>query len=106
MPPTFAKDFIGEDSPATLPPLASMPSLSGLGSLSGGMPTALALALAESTVPAAGASAEGSFLMMLSSEASAPDFAGTSFTRAFLAPHACGPGTIRRRWDGKIALIG
>ena len=39
--PTFAKDFIGEDSPATPPP-ASMPSLSGLGSLSGGMPTALA----------------------------------------------------------------
>ena len=30
--PTFAKDFIGEDSPATLPPPASMPSLSGLGS--------------------------------------------------------------------------
>ena len=47
-----------------------------------------ALALAEATMPAAGASAEGSFLMMLSSEASAPDFAGTSFTRAFLAPHA------------------
>ena len=42
MTPTFAKDFIGEDSPATLPPPASMPSLSGLGSLSGGMPTALA----------------------------------------------------------------
>ena len=30
--PTFAKDFIGEDSPATLPPPASMPSLSGPGS--------------------------------------------------------------------------
>ena len=40
--PTFAKDFIGEDSPATLPPPASMPSLSGLGSLSDGMTTALA----------------------------------------------------------------
>ena len=34
--PTFAKDFIGEDSPATLPPPASMPSLSGPGSPSGG----------------------------------------------------------------------
>mmetsp|Transcript_26565 Transcript_26565/g.85412 ORF Transcript_26565/g.85412 Transcript_26565/m.85412 type:complete len:270 (+) Transcript_26565:1062-1871(+) len=32
-----------------------------------------------------------SFLRMLSSEASAPDFAGTSFTRAFLAPHASAP---------------
>ena len=40
--PTFAKDFIGDNSPATLPPPVSMPSLSGLGSLSGGMPTALA----------------------------------------------------------------
>ena len=38
--PTFAKDFIGDNSPATLPPPASMPSLSGLGSLLGGMPTA------------------------------------------------------------------
>ena len=68
----------------------------------------MALALSESTVSAAGASAAaGSFLRMLSSrEASAPDFAETSFTRAFLAPHAYGPGTIRRRWNGKIALIG
>jgi hypothetical protein len=40
--PTFAKDFIGDNSPATLPPPVSMPSLSGLGSLLGGMPTALA----------------------------------------------------------------
>jgi len=40
--PTFAKDFIGDNSPATLPSPASMPSLSGPGSLSGGMSTALA----------------------------------------------------------------
>ena len=30
--PTFAEDVIGEDSPSTLPPPASMPSLSGPGS--------------------------------------------------------------------------
>ena len=51
--PTFAEDVIGEDSPSTLPPPASMPSLSGLGSLSGGMPTALAPA-GSSTVNASG----------------------------------------------------
>ena len=74
----------------------------GLGSWAANM----AFALSESTLSSGASAAARSFLRMLSSEASAPDFAGTSFTRAFLAPHAYGPGTILRHWDGKIALIG
>ena len=49
--PTFAKDFIGEDSPATLPPPASMPSLSGLGSPSGGTLPVPVLAVPVPPVP-------------------------------------------------------
>ena len=49
--PTFAKDFIGEDSPATLPPPASMPSLSGPGSPSGGTLPVPVLAVPVPPVP-------------------------------------------------------
>ena len=49
--PTFAKDFIGDNSPALLPPPASMPSLSGPGSPSGGMSTVPVLAVPVPAVP-------------------------------------------------------
>ena len=49
--PTFAKDFIGDNSPATLPPPASMPSLSGPGSPSDGTLPVPVLAVPVPPVP-------------------------------------------------------
>ena len=73
---------------ASAPVFAAKKTAFGLGSWAAN----IALARSESTVSSAwssGASAAArSFLRMLSSEPSAPDFAGTSFARAFLAPHA------------------
>ena len=49
--PTFAEDVIGESSPSTLPPPASMPSLSGPGSPSGGTLPVPVLAVPVPPVP-------------------------------------------------------
>ena len=49
--PTFAEDVIGENSPSTLPPPASMPSLSGPGSPSGGTLPVPVLAVPVPPVP-------------------------------------------------------
>ena len=49
--PTFAKDFIGDNSPATLPPPASIPSLSGPGLPSDGTLPVPVLAVPVPPVP-------------------------------------------------------
>ena len=49
--PTFAEDVIGENSPSTLPPPASMPSLNGPGSPSDGTLPVPVLAVPVPPVP-------------------------------------------------------